>query len=563
MSGDGNGAAGAGEAVIRRWPPSRLALAALAGLAMIAFAAWAGMQVRAEVGRAGLLQEARQAMSEGDYDVSMRRLDELLAANPDDQEALQLRASAARTRRLVGLLQEAREASQDMDWDLASDRLETLRDTDISFGQPEVNEELCYAYQQKGLTLLSQFARAGRSEDLAEAASAFAKGISVCPEDETLWSENHLAGAYLEGVKSLQKQEWEVAISNFQSILTSRQDYAGGRANEMLYQTYLKKGDSLYQQGELNKALVEYINALEVPVVDQSSAQERRQSVLKESLCASYLDAGLSLVDEYTRDGELSHLAEALQEFERSLQVCPDDTAVTLQRDLASYYLQGRERYESEEWREAISALSEVYKLRRNYLRGEAAQQLYQAYLNRGNQKYEASDFNGALAEYLEALKLSVSSRSEAEAGRDRAKAALATPSLTPIPTIEPQPSYSYPQLRLTAPESGIQYQGEELPLLRWQEVGGLAYNEYYVVAISGPDRAGERSLEQRWVKEASLALDAPPASGEGAYEWWVTIRRLTNVGPDGSREGVPLSPPSEHRTFTWSEGQVPTPLGG
>ncbi len=537
----------------RSWPPSRLTLVTVAALGFLVVAAWAAMEVRAEISRAALLQEANRAIGDGDYDSAIQRLDKLLIESPSDQEASRLRDSALRKRTLAILRKESRKTAEELNWDIAIDRLESIRKVDISFDQPSLNQDLCEAYKQKGLSLVSQFARSGSQADLSEAATIFAKGISVCPEDEALWSENHLAGAYLEGLKSLHKQDWGVAISNFQSVLAARRDYAGGRANEMLYQTYLRKGDSLYQRGELNKALVEYINALDVSVNDHSEAQERRKQVLEENLCASYLDTGLGLIDEHVQESKLTHLTDALEEFERGLQVCPDDPALTSEHNLVSIYLKGRSHYDAQNWREAIVELTEVYELRRDYLEGQAAQELYQAYLNRGNQKYEEGDYNGALAEYQEALQISISNRSEAEAARDRAKEALATPPLTPIPTLEPQVSYQHLAPQIIGPEDGFKHLGEEsLPVLQWHSVGGLSYNEYYEVTVSRAWQGNAQHSTVEWTKETSLLFDQFGTSDDGAYRWWITVNRLTNVGPDGSREGEATSPPSEQHFFLW-----------
>jgi tetratricopeptide (TPR) repeat protein len=519
----------------------------------LAAAIWVAIEVRAEINRAAILQEVNQAVDDGHYDSAIQHLDELLAEDPGDQETSLLRDSVLRKRTLTVLQKESRQAAEDLEWDTAIDRLESIRKLDIGFNQPSLNQDLCEAYKQKGLSLVSQFARSGSQSDLSEAATIFAQGISVCPEDEILWSENHLAGAYLEGLKSLNRHDWDFAISNFQSVLTTRRDYAGGRANEMLYQTYLSKGDSLYQQGELNKAIVEYINALDVPVNDHSEAQERRKQVLEENLCASYLDTGLSLIDEYVQDGSLTHLSDALEEFERGLQVCPEDPALTTERDLVSLYLKGKEHYAAQNWREAIVELTQVYESDRDYLEGQATQELYRAYLNRGDQKYEEGDYNGALAEYQEALQLSVSNRSEAEIAMDRAKEALTTPPLTPIPTLEPQVDYQHPAPQLIGPDDGFKHLGEEsLPVLQWHGVGDLAYNEYYEVTVSRTWQGDAQHSTVEWTEETSFVFDQFDTSDDGVYRWWVTVKRLTDVGPDDIKEGEATSPPSEQRSFLW-----------
>jgi len=38
----------------------------------------------------------------------------------------------------------------------------------------------------------------------------------------------------------------------------------------------------------------------------------------------------------------------------------------------------------------------------------------------------------------------------------------------------------------------------------------------------------------------------------ERAFQWDVVVMKQTGTKPDGGRQGVPLSPPSEPRTFFW-----------
>lgn len=136
------------------------------------------------------------------------------------------------------------------------------------------------------------------------------------------------------------------------------------------------------------------------------------------------------------------------------------------------------------------------------------------------------------------------------------------TPTLTPLPA--PQPiftptpiaAYPYPAPVLLAPADGEVFQGaDEIIVLNWASVGILAEDEWYVVRL----RYEGDSLDQPadvWTKATSWRVPAelyPPASVEPRLVHWnVRVMRQTHVGPDGTLEGVEISPESTTRRFYW-----------
>lgn len=127
-------------------------------------------------------------------------------------------------------------------------------------------------------------------------------------------------------------------------------------------------------------------------------------------------------------------------------------------------------------------------------------------------------------------------------------------PTLTPRPpTATPTPP-SRPAPTLREPPDGSGFSGREAQIiLRWDSVGQLAEDEYYVVVIlfsHGPDIW----RDEHWVKETSLQVPAylPDISSGDRYEWNVTVMRQTGTKPNGMKEGVAVGPASASRSFTW-----------
>ncbi len=132
------------------------------------------------------------------------------------------------------------------------------------------------------------------------------------------------------------------------------------------------------------------------------------------------------------------------------------------------------------------------------------------------------------------------------------------TPSPTPQPIFTPTPiaTYPYPAPVLLAPADGEVFQGaDEIIVLNWASVGILAEDEWYVVRL----RYEGDSLDQPadvWTKATSWRVPAelyPPAGVEPRLiHWNVRVMHQTNTGPDGTLEGVEISPESTTRRFYW-----------
>jgi len=136
----------------------------------------------------------------------------------------------------------------------------------------------------------------------------------------------------------------------------------------------------------------------------------------------------------------------------------------------------------------------------------------------------------------------------------------IPTPPPTPTPALPTPVSRPAPTLR--EPPDGASFSGKEAQIvLRWDSVGPLAEDEYYVVVILF-SHGQETWHDEHWVKETSLQVPAylPDVATGDRYEWSVTVMRQTGTRSDGMKEGVPVGPASATWIFTWTVTEGPPP---
>jgi len=131
------------------------------------------------------------------------------------------------------------------------------------------------------------------------------------------------------------------------------------------------------------------------------------------------------------------------------------------------------------------------------------------------------------------------------------------TPTLTatplPAPAGTPTPPYSAPALLTPADEEIFLGEGAAI-LLGWASAGILSEDEWYVVHVHYTVDGKMRSVSE-WTQATSWHVPAALYSAEAdsyLYRWNVIVMRQTGIKPDGTREGVPISPLSETRSFLW-----------
>lgn len=121
-----------------------------------------------------------------------------------------------------------------------------------------------------------------------------------------------------------------------------------------------------------------------------------------------------------------------------------------------------------------------------------------------------------------------------------------------------------YPAPGLSSPQDGQVFSERDLITLRWQPVGQLAPNEYYVPTVAYLHQGETWYDETPWVKETVWTLSdhryLMDLSDDGQFRWAVRVMRRTGISEEGRPEGTVASPLSDVRTLIW---KAPTEGGG
>lgn len=116
---------------------------------------------------------------------------------------------------------------------------------------------------------------------------------------------------------------------------------------------------------------------------------------------------------------------------------------------------------------------------------------------------------------------------------------------------------FKYEALQIVGPVDEFASSGPESPpVLEWEPVDDLGEDEYYSVTIFRMWQGQPYYAGGDWTKDTEFTPDAGivrETSDLGdRYEWWVNVVEYVGDRGDGGREGVPISPDSEHRVFYW-----------
>jgi hypothetical protein len=108
----------------------------------------------------------------------------------------------------------------------------------------------------------------------------------------------------------------------------------------------------------------------------------------------------------------------------------------------------------------------------------------------------------------------------------------------------------------LLGPNDGEHYErGKEL-VLEWEPAGPLALNEWYAVRMSWiengqPAYGGTNTKDTYWVVPPEQYYGKADPLPARVYTWQVFVERVT-IDDQGNSTGLPISQPSESRTFFW-----------
>jgi hypothetical protein len=109
----------------------------------------------------------------------------------------------------------------------------------------------------------------------------------------------------------------------------------------------------------------------------------------------------------------------------------------------------------------------------------------------------------------------------------------------------------------MLAPADGQVFSEWDEIVLRWQPVGQLPLDGYYVATVAYSHLGDTWHDEVPWTKETNWRLSEHSylldLSDDGLYRWSVQVMLQTGVDGDGNPIGEPLSGPSDEWTLTWT----------
>ena len=147
------------------------------------------------------------------------------------------------------------------------------------------------------------------------------------------------------------------------------------------------------------------------------------------------------------------------------------------------------------------------------------------------------------------------------------------TPSLTPIPTtavptLTASPTVTgtpLPAPELSSPEDGRAFAAQDEIVLRWQSVGTLPADAYYVITVAYARLGDTWYDETPWIQDTSWTLSEHDylvgLSDDGQFQWSVQVMLRTGLDAEGKPIGIAISPSSETWSLTWLRaGGTPPP---
>lgn len=129
-------------------------------------------------------------------------------------------------------------------------------------------------------------------------------------------------------------------------------------------------------------------------------------------------------------------------------------------------------------------------------------------------------------------------------------------PTSTPTPTITPTPTSKFGKPVILGPADGKKYGRDEDLILRWQDMGPLAENEYYAVRMSWMQDnqlayGGTNTKNNFWVIPPELYWGLADEFTGRKYEWYVYIEEVS-TDANGQQIGRPVSETSDTYSFLW-----------
>ncbi len=541
-----------------------------------------------------LFVRAEDDIKREDWQNAVKLLNQLLNLNPDHTEAAEKLAFVGAKARLSALRQAAIRAMENQRWQEAIDELTEILETDPEFKDShELIEQAKKALQQSenppteipkpnekkskktlpkiNLPVLPknfpwQWVSVTVLVVIAIVIATFYVSKTITPtNDPTLSSEN----LYATAESAFAKGDSAKALAISEQILAQEPTFTAAQTlkeQAELEESYAQK----YNDSLSAIAAKDWTKALLLLDDLQKNAASYADTV-PPLMCDTYLARGVERLTRVSSPKDRATIQAALADFEAGQNICTDNPNLATQISLANSYLNAQAPGTTAD--EIIAELQPIVKEAPDYAGGQAAQILYDAYLQRGEDYLNNQDFESALDDFVAAQTLTVKNTDFAQEKQAftlkliSGEAELPTPTLvkatvatTPPPEkatpalTNTSSTYKYAAPKLISPDPEAQFNGQFADItLTWEAIDGLSENDFYDVTIRYFVGDEARYWGSGLIKETSWHVPTQAGykqAGKDEIWWWVTVREggtAANGNPD-----IALSPSSEERIFIW-----------
>ena len=240
---------------------------------------------------------------------------------------------------------------------------------------------------------------------------------------------------YQKGVEYLNQEELDLAIAEFEHVLTLNPQHEGAaaalaRAQQQLEAeptaTTAPKEDS--RAAQFNELEAAYAEGDWQAVLDAEQALAQgdpayRRGDVDRMLFEAYYQIGLQLVAE-------DRMQEGLRSLDRALALQPDNAKAAQAKHEASLYVTGMSYWEAD-WLRTIDSLAALYSLDPDYK--DVRERLHLAYAKFGDTLYQEEEWCGAVKQYTWALEIKADPKVADQ--RQQAVVQCEKPSPSPQPT--------------------------------------------------------------------------------------------------------------------------------
>ncbi len=228
-------------------------------------------KARQEIALDELYRQAQAEIAAGQSADAQLTLIKIQTMRANYREVSALLSKIERQQRLTALARHAADAKTAGDWEEAISRLEEMRALLPREERAQVEADLFEAYMAYGAELVKR--TQGGSGELTRAVEIYNKALTLRPGAAEATTQRNRARQYLAGVNSYTTGNWNGAIAQLEPLYTEQPDYMGGQAAQLLYNAYMRIGDGLLENGEVNRAWEKYTRASQIQGIDTSTAR--------------------------------------------------------------------------------------------------------------------------------------------------------------------------------------------------------------------------------------------------------------------------------------------------